>query len=117
MKHLFLIIIGMPLIFGCSQRNVDITELKFGENHFNSDSIFKTFPQKTLVYYNGKKFSGYAVEYYGNGQSMEKNGFKGGVLDGISERYYLNGSLKAKATLKDGFMVDKVEDYFVKGSL
>jgi antitoxin component YwqK of YwqJK toxin-antitoxin module len=119
MKKIFLftLIIILQLMWGCSPREVDIRELRFGDNPLVADSIFIKKQQTTLVFHEGEKFSGYSVEKYGNGQLRSKLEFKVGLADGTQEAFYLNGKPRFLCTIKRGHLIKEFKQYFENGNI
>jgi antitoxin component YwqK of YwqJK toxin-antitoxin module len=55
-----------------------------------------------LQYFEGKPFTGVAVEKHDNGQKQYEGTWKDGKLHGLSTNWYKDGQKGAEATHKDG---------------
>ena len=117
MKYLNYLIIILILISGCSPKEVDISDLKFGESPLVADSIFIKDQQTTLVFYKGEKFSGRSIEKYGNGQIKSKLEFKNGLSDGTQEAFYLKGNQRFLCNCKSGHLIKEFKQYFENGNI
>ena len=60
-----------------------------------------------LWYFEGKPFTGVAVEKYPNGQKEYEGTFKDGKLHGLGTEWYENGQKSAEFTLKDGKLISE----------
>lgn len=116
MKNLTIFFSILLIIVGCTFKEVDRIYLMFGESPFSADSIFNKQTTK-LVTYKGRKFSGIAVEKYGNGQAMYRMNFKNGLANGLSEEFYTNGTTKSKCTYKNGRGIGEYIEYYENGNL
>lgn len=118
MKNLFFFVIVILLFIGCTSKEIDYINLKFGESPFVFDSIFhQNQGHKTFVFYKGRKFSDIATEKYGNGQLMYKIEFKDGLANGPVEEYYLNGKNKIITTFQKGHVINVFKEYYENGNL
>lgn len=117
----------MPLISGCSQKEVLLSNLVVRDSmmyEVNSDSPFSGLGvekspneqyRKKISFRNGKK-DGESIEYYQNGQIKTRIEYTNGVEDGISEFYFENGQLEKKAEYKDGELNGVYEKYYENGN-
>lgn len=103
MRKILLMLVVTIVLVSCS-KSVDFTSLqfKFGVAYeINSD----------------KPYTGEALIYYSNGEVLERQNYKKGILNGELINYYNNGKLKMKSQIKNGSPNGKSIVYYENGSI
>ena len=72
---------------------------------------------KTLLFYEGKAFTGFAFSVHPNGQLKSEVSIKNGILDGLYQEWYDNGQLKSEINLKDGQLYGVYQQWYENGQL
>ncbi|MEM1408690.1 MAG: toxin-antitoxin system YwqK family antitoxin [Bacteroidota bacterium] len=115
---LFMVACSKPAKQGDINKQIPDYTLKVSEHKVSRNG--------SLILVNGKKYSGYLVDYYPNGQLKMKAGYLNGLREGKARKYYDNGALMETRYYADnkkngrhqGWWVNgnqKFDYYFVKG--
>jgi antitoxin component YwqK of YwqJK toxin-antitoxin module len=68
-----------------------------------------------VTYYQGKPFSGVAVELRPNGSVWSEETYLNGLLDGVSRDYHENGSLDSETVYKQGIANGPSRAFYASG--
>lgn len=108
----------MITFIGCSLNEVDVSKLTFQNgNIYNADSVFFNYSTKNFVYYNNKKFTGFAIGKYENGSLASKAEFHDGLANGILTTYFQNGQIWDSGTFNQGIFNGKLKIYYENGQI
>ena len=101
---IIIIIIMLSLLVGCSQREVEASELQ------NRNGIYYVVNEE-------EPFTGKYVNHYDNGQVKVDGGFKEGLRQGEFIFYYENGQVKSNENYKDGKLHGEGIKYYEDGQV
>ncbi|MCK9878371.1 hypothetical protein MXD59_21795 [Frankia sp. Ag45/Mut15] len=86
-----------------SSQTVNMDDIEY------TDDLFVTFE--------GKLFTGQAVDYYKNGQICKTETYKGGRKSGVERSFYADGSIKSEHENIDGGWEGVGRTWFPNGQL
>ena len=124
MKKLLLILLCLPLLFGCDNANSqsDVLINVSHEELINQGDF--DYPK---MYYEGKLFSGIEVTDYPNGKSVELSSdrkiykkhvtYKNGIREGIDKQYYQNGELYSEGYWNNNKLNGLMKHWYENGQI
>ena len=88
-SRLCLLAVLLPLIITCTR--IDSNQQDYTNNHItvDQDSLI-LIPEKGLIYYNGKPFSGTSIQTNHKGQKTLENEYKHGKRHGVCKKWFDN---------------------------
>lgn len=91
-------------------------EIVLPNQYLNSKDPFFSFHQDTL-YYQSKKYSGYTLDYFENGDTAFVGSYLNGIEEGIFKKWYRNKQLGEHRTYHLGKKVGKHVGFWEDGQL
>ena len=92
MKKLLLILLCLPLIFACGEK----------EKRILIDELTNKGLESPLMYSESGLFNGVAFDIYSDGQLKEESNWTEGKLEGLHRAWYENGQLEKETNWKSG---------------
>jgi len=83
MKKLLLILLCVPMMFSCGEEKVETKEKTKEEKRLLIDELYeREVGQQYIYFYQGKPFTGVAIDIYDSGEVKWEGNYKNGILHG-----------------------------------
>ena len=123
MKKLLLILLCLPLLFGCGSQSSQESEENLSEYSFENTrrvkmgELSKVTENNKIRYYKGEPFNGEAYINYASGARKSTHNFMRGKLNGLFMSWYESGELLMQYNFKDNLQHGISKEYYKNGQL
>ena len=123
MKKLLLILLCLPLLFGCGSQSSQESEENLSEYSFENTrrvemgELSKVTENNKIRHYKGEPFNGEAYINYESGARKSTHNFMRGKLNGLFMSWYESGELLMQYNFKDNLQHGISKEYYENGQL